>query len=182
LSFEHRLEHWIVTHRVGALDDVSIALSWIGTLGLVWLAIALVLALVWRRPSVFLIVAVGDALADLAAEVGKVLVDRHRPFEHQLGPPSARHSFPSGHTATSFACATILAAYVPRLRVPFFLLAALIGLSRIYNGMHYPSDVLAGAILGVLVAFGVVRAWAAVTALLPPALRLRRSRRAQPPG
>ncbi|HUQ23132.1 MAG TPA: phosphatase PAP2 family protein [Gaiellaceae bacterium] len=182
MTFEHHFVHWVVSHRVGGLDQISIALSWIGTLGLVWLAIALAVALVWRRPSVFLITVLADALADLAAEVGKVLVDRHRPFEHQLGPPSARHSFPSGHTSTSFACATVLALYVPRLRVPFFVLATLIGLSRIYNAMHYPSDVLAGAILGTFVAIGVVRGWRAATARLPREAALRRSRQAPPPG
>ena len=50
---------------------------------------------------------------------------------------------------TSFACATVLSHYAPRLRVPFFVLAALIAFSRVYNAMHYPTDVLAGAVLGV---------------------------------
>jgi undecaprenyl-diphosphatase len=152
LNWERHLEHWIVGLRVGWLNWFFIGLSRIGTLGLVWIAIALVLAVLWRRPSLFLTVVVADALADLLAELGKVIVHRHRPFEHQLGPPSGTHSFPSGHTATSFACATVLSAFAPRWRVPFFLLATLIGLSRVYNAMHYPTDVLAGALLGVLTA------------------------------
>ena len=53
---------------------------------------------------------------------------------------------------TSFACATVLSAFAPRWRVPFFLLATLIALSRLYNGVHYPTDVVAGALLGVLTA------------------------------
>lgn len=149
---EQHLEHWIVGLRVGWLNWFFSGLSWIGTLGAAWLAIAVVLALVRRRPSIFVTVLAADVVADLLAETGKVVVHRHRPFETQLGPPSSAHSFPSGHTATSFACATVLSAFAPRLRVPFFLLAALIGLSRVYNGMHYPTDVLAGALLGVLTA------------------------------
>jgi undecaprenyl-diphosphatase len=51
----------------------------------------------------------------------------------------------------------VLASLAPRWRVPFFLLAALIAFSRIYNGVHYPTDVLAGSALGVLVGLGVLR-------------------------
>jgi len=152
LSWERHLEHWIVGLRVEWLDWFFVGLSWIGTLGLVWIVIALVLALLWRRPSLFLTVVVADAVADVLAELGKVIVHRHRPFELELGPPASGYSFPSGHAATSFACATVLALFAPRRRVLFFLLATLIALSRLYNGVHYPTDVAAGALLGVLTA------------------------------
>jgi undecaprenyl-diphosphatase len=152
LSWDRHLEHWIVGLRVGWLDWFFVGLSRIGTLGLVWVAIALVLALLWRRPSLFVTVVVADAASDVLAELGKAIVQRHRPFEHQLGPPTSTWSFPSGHAATSFACATVLSAFAPRWRVPFFLLATLIALSRLYNGVHYPTDVVAGALLGVLTA------------------------------
>jgi undecaprenyl-diphosphatase len=173
LAWERHLEHWIVGQRVGWLDWFFIGLSWIGSLGAVWLAIAALLALLWRRPSIFITVLVADVLADLLARVGKLVVQRHRPFETQLGPPSNTHSFPSGHSATAFACATVLSAYAPRWRVPFYLLATLIALSRIYNGMHYPTDVLAGAALGVLVGLFVLRR---ARALPPRATGRRRSR------
>jgi undecaprenyl-diphosphatase len=156
LIWEKHLEHWIVAHRVGWLDWFFIALSWIGSLGAVWLVIALVVALTWRRPAILLMVVAADVAASLLSDLGKALIPRHRPYEHQLGPPSSTHSFPSGHAATSFACATVLAHYVPRLRVPLYALAALIAFSRVYNGMHYPTDVLAGAILGVLVGLAVL--------------------------
>jgi undecaprenyl-diphosphatase len=152
LTWEKHLEHRIVGLRTGWLDWLFIALSWVGTLGLVWIALGLALAVVRRRPPILLAVLVADAGGELLSDVGKALVARHRPFEHQLGPRSSTHSFPSGHAATSFACATVLSYYAPGLRVPLFVLAALIGLSRVYNGMHYPTDVLAGAVLGVLIA------------------------------
>jgi undecaprenyl-diphosphatase len=158
LNWEKHLEHWLVLRRTGALDWFFIALSRIGQLGLVWIAIAIVLAVLWRRPSLFFTVVVADVIADVLAELGKALFDRHRPFETQLGPPSATHSFPSGHSATAFACATVLASFAPRWRGPFFLLAALIALSRVYNALHYPTDVLAGGALGALVGLAVLRA------------------------
>ena len=67
----------------------------------------------------------------------------------------ATYSFPSGHATVSFACATVLALAVPRLRVPLFVLAALISFSRVYVGVHYPLDVLAGAVLGVAIAIAL---------------------------
>jgi len=98
------------------------------------------------------LVLVADGAADLLARLIKDATRRHRPFVHQLGPTTSTYSFPSGHSATAFACATVLAAFAPRLRVPLFVLAILIALSRLYNGDHYPTDVVAGALLGVGVA------------------------------
>jgi undecaprenyl-diphosphatase len=134
------------------LNWLSIGLSRIGTVGAVWIAIALVLAVAWRRPWVLVGVAVAVGIADLLVELIKAVVPRHRPFEHQLGPSERTHSFPSGHAATAFAGATMLAAYLPRYRVPLYVLAVLIALSRLYNGVHYPTDVIAGAVLGIATA------------------------------
>jgi undecaprenyl-diphosphatase len=136
----------------------------------VWIAIALAFAVVWRRPAVLVDVVVAVVAADLIADAGKLLVYRHRPFEHQLGPSERTHSFPSGHSATSFAAATVLAWYAPRWRWWFFALASLIAFSRLYLGVHYPTDVVAGACVGV------------ATALLLRAATRRGSRRARRAG
>jgi membrane-associated phospholipid phosphatase len=60
------------------------------------------------------------------------------------------HGFPSGHTTTAFSVATALALIFPRLAVPLYAAAALVGLSRIGVLYHYPSDVVAGAMLGTV--------------------------------
>jgi undecaprenyl-diphosphatase len=57
-------------------------------------------------------------------------------------------SFPSAHAAFSFMMATLLALWLPRYRIIFFIVAGFIGWTRIYLGLHYPTDVIAGAILG----------------------------------
>jgi undecaprenyl-diphosphatase len=122
-------------------------------------AIALVLAVLWRRPSVLVLVVVADLVADLSATGLKALIPRHRPRVETLVPRLHDHSFPSGHAATSFACAVVLASFAPRWRVPLYALAVLIAFSRLYVGVHFPLDVLGGAALGVLVAFVVRKIW-----------------------
>ena len=139
------------------LDPIFVVASAIGTLGAVWLVVAAVLAVERRRPEIVLVVAAGVWAADLLALAGKVLVDRPRPFTVHPDPaPLTRTpldlSFPSGHAAAAFAGAALLAWYSPRLAVPLYALAALIACSRVYVGVHYPLDVLGGALLGLGVA------------------------------
>jgi undecaprenyl-diphosphatase len=62
-------------------------------------------------------------------------------------------SFPSAHALNAFLMAAVLAWWFPRYRVAFFLIAAFIGWTRIYLGMHYPTDVLAGGLIG----YGITR-------------------------
>jgi undecaprenyl-diphosphatase len=152
LSLDRRVEAWIVAHRTGWLDWFSIGLSRVGSLGAVWIAIAIVVALLRRRPSIVAAVVAADVVSQLLALLGKTLVHRHRPFVHQLGPAATTHSFPSGHAASSFACAVVLGMLEPRLRWPLYGLATLIALSRLYNGDHFPLDVLGGAVLGAATA------------------------------
>jgi undecaprenyl-diphosphatase len=129
-------------------------------LGLVWIGIGLALALLRRRPALLLLVLAADGIADIAARAIKSVVDVERPaFRYAepkaLVPVPRDHSFPSGHAATSFACATVLAIAFPRLAVPLYLLAAAIAFSRVYVGVHYPLDVLGGAVLGIVVAIAL---------------------------
>ena len=131
-------------------------------LGLVWIGIGLALALLRRRPALVLLVLAADGIADVLARAIKSVVDVERPaFRYAepkaLVPVPHDHSFPSGHAATSFACATVLAIAFPRLAVPLYVLAAAIAFSRVYVGVHYPLDVFGGAVLGIAVAIALLR-------------------------
>jgi undecaprenyl-diphosphatase len=139
--------------------------------------IALGLGVVYRRWGVIWLTWIAIGLADWTATGLKALVDRPRPPERYAEPKTlvpVPHdaSFPSGHAATSFAAATMISFAFPRLAPALFVLAAAVAFSRVYVGVHYPLDVLGGAVLGVLVA----------TALRLLARGLRRSPRATPAG
>ena len=116
-----------------------------------------VLALLWRRPQLFLFVVAANFLGQIVSSVLRAAIPRDRPPlrypepEPLVGTP-ASHSFPSGHATSSFACATILTAAAPRYGPLFYLLALAIGFSRIYDGVHYPLDVVGGAVLGIAIA------------------------------
>lgn len=147
----------MVHHRAGWLNPVFEGLSYAGRLGLLWIVIALVLALLYRRFGVLVLTLVAVALADWASMGIKAVVDRPRPplrtaEPKTLVPMPHDASFPSGHAATSFAAATILSFSFPRLAPLFYLLAAAVAFSRVYVGVHYPLDVIGGALLGILVA------------------------------
>jgi len=152
-----RLERWVVHHRVDVLDDVFVALTRIGTQGAIWLLIAIIAALYWRRPAIFLYVALADLLAGVSSDLLRHAIGRDRPplrfpEPHPLVHVPGNPSFPSGHAATSFACAATLAWLTPLSPVALYVLAALIAFSRVYVGVHYPLDAIGGAALGLGVA------------------------------
>lgn len=109
--------------------------------------------------------AAGRGLACVAAtatvvNVGmKPLGRRRRPDRDARGVPEVRHvrmpvstSFPSGHSAAAFAFATGVGHVDPQAAIPLRGLAALVAYSRVHTGVHYPGDVVAGALAGTLLA------------------------------
>lgn len=109
------------------------------------------------------------ATSGLAAQILKQIVGRARP--RLLDSAGAFHfdpfsmkatlaSFPSGHTITAFAVAWTLSLFLPRWRYALFFVAVLVGMSRVVVGAHYPADVLAGAVIGLVSAWATCRAFA----------------------
>ena len=93
------------------------------------------------------------ALKDLVGRVRPSLAD---PTLTALIAVPSDPSFPSGHATSAFAAAGVVAALHPRLRTPALVLATLIALSRVYLGVHFASDILAGAALGLSISVVVV--------------------------
>lgn len=149
---------WVQANlRCGFLDAVLPAITRLSDHGEIWIVLAAVLLLTKKYRRAGACVALALTL-DLAVCNGflKPAVGRIRPYEVNtaialLVPPPGDASFPSGHTAASFAAAAALwcAGGVPKwLRWPALILAAVIALSRIYLYVHWPTDVLGGAALG----------------------------------
>lgn len=142
------------------LDDI---LPWGTHLGSL-VAVILFILLSWiltRRKRVLGLLTLLYGLQSVMVYGLKFLIQRQRPFVRPeitsaltRGPGEVFDpSFPSAHAACAFMMATLLAYWFPRYRIPFFLIAALIGWSRIYLGMHYPTDVVAGGLIG----YGITR-------------------------
>jgi membrane-associated phospholipid phosphatase len=134
-----------------------------------WVKGPLLVALGWcadlrgRRlvPLIALAATVSFFVASAVNFVLKDLVSRDRPpeaigFDALVGVPGSP-SFPSGHAMTAFAVAAVIAVLAPRLRWPVLGLAALIGFSRVYLGVHFWIDVLVGCVFGL--AIGAALAW-----------------------
>ena len=97
--------------------------------------------------------------AGIAANVLKVIVHRPRPWTIEPPPPtwlgylrsSEYQAFPSAEAATTFAVAIMIGAWYPRWAVPLLIVAVLVAIGRVIVGSHHPSDVVAGAMLGIAV-------------------------------
>ena len=130
-----------------------------------------------RVPTAFLTALAATAVAGVTVTVLKLLAGRPRPpladpAVTAVGTLPDSASFPSGHSATAFAAACAVGLVCPRLRIPLVALAATVALSRVYLGVHYWTDVVAGSLLGS--AIGLLAGWLV--------LRARRSPRRSAPS
>lgn len=149
---------WLQNNVVSVTwNPYMIELSKIGNGGMVWIFLSL-LALIRRKYRLLGVAILLSLLISLILGEGilKPLIERARPFVAYPGVDVAivmkqptGYSFPSGHTFASFAAATTIFCSSRKRSVLPLVLAAAIGFSRMYLFVHYPSDVLVGALLGV---------------------------------
>ncbi len=141
---------------VSVLSDLGEGLGWVAG----GAALAMLGGAKGRRAGV------ATALASLAATYVvqvrvKPLFRRVRPFVNRearvVGTRPADHSFPSGHTASSFAAATALAFFYPKAAPLAYTVATGVGLSRVHLGVHFPSDAAVGGVIGI--GIGTFSAW-----------------------
>ena len=157
-QFEASIILWIQENLRGALDGLWLFITHLGDDGILWIILGLVL-LFWKktRPIGFtmLISLLFDYL--IINVTLKDLIARPRPFvvNEAITPlitdVSPYRSFPSGHSGGSFAAMFALYKWVPKkVGIPALILAALVALSRLYVGVHYPTDIIAGCIIGFM--------------------------------
>lgn len=138
------------------LDILFEGLSYSATAGIIWLVLGALIMWSGRRAdgaSMMLSVVLALCICDL---VLKPIVDRDRPFDELdldvLMSIPTTSSFPSGHTASAFAGAVSLLMIDRRWGIAALAYATLVALSRVYVCAHWPTDVMAGAVLGAAMA------------------------------
>jgi undecaprenyl-diphosphatase len=156
LHVDLAIRTWIVLHRLPFLTGAMWGLSAIGRGGIVWLLIAAALTVMkrlrkreWAQLALALLVT--SAMTDAVLQP---VVGRERPFVRSLsvaviGDRPTSGSFPSGHAANAFAGALVLSRFAAAPALAWWVLAGVIAYSRLYLGVHYPSDVVAGALVGI---------------------------------
>ena len=149
--------------RGGVLNAVMVVFTYLGSGGALWLTLAAIFLVTKKYRavgfSIIFCVAVCWIMSDL---VLKNIIQRPRPVFMVEGLTAlavipASYSFPSGHACSSFAASYVIVRQFGKRGAWAYVVAALISFSRIYVGVHYPSDVIAGALLGALLSIPVYR-------------------------
>ncbi len=161
LQLDGNILLWIQENvRNDVLTPIMKFITTTGNKGIIWIAIALILLAIPKTRKAGILVGfslLGSLLVNNI--VLKNAVARIRPYEvvdglQLLVRKATDFSFPSGHTGSSFAAAVMMCLVLPkRYGIPALIYAFLMGFSRLYVGIHYPTDVLTGALTGTLCAF-----------------------------
>ena len=156
MDWEFDILYAIQSIRTPFLDKVMAFLSTIGNAGALWIVIGVVLCISkkYRRGGMQMLSA--ELLSFIVGNlIIKNMVDRLRPCQIDetvslIVKIPFDSSFPSGHTLNDITAAVTLMFIDKRMGIPAIVLAVLIAFSRMYNFMHFPTDILAGAVLGVV--------------------------------
>lgn len=157
MGIEFKILDFIQTLRTPVLDKIMVFITYLGNGGIIWIAVCLTLLCIKRTRRtgliVFLSLAADVILCNL---ILKNAVARIRPCDINthimlLVSRPMDYSFPSGHTAASFATVTALfLAKEKKIALMFLPLSCLIAFSRLYLYVHFPTDILGGALVGIL--------------------------------
>jgi undecaprenyl-diphosphatase len=139
-------------------DNLAILFTYIGEIYIIYLFALALFIKKDKKAALYLLPAL--ILNTLLTGILKYGINRPRPFQ-ALGQESLIHatspSFPSGHTSRTFVLATVLSKFHPKFAKYLYSFAIIMALSRVYIGVHYPLDIISGAILGISVGMLVLR-------------------------
>lgn len=153
---EHIRQEW--------LHGIVKAITFLGDIGWFWILLGILLVIPKKTRNIGIVVLVSLAINIFITNIAlKPLIARTRPFDatSAIIPLISKphdYSFPSGHTSASFASAFIYYRMCPKkYGIAAIVLASLIGLSRLYLGVHYPSDVIGGLLVGLFSSIAAYR-------------------------
>jgi len=153
-----------ILSAVGSVQNpvIDVAMIIITNIATLYIGVPIIVALIYFSKRRKMLWDLGAALAIglVLVVLIKMLIARPRPEDiSNLGfwVSAELSSFPSDHAATAFLMFGVIGNYLKKYRCWFYLLAVLIGISRIYLGAHYPTDVLAGAFIGIAVSQLVIK-------------------------
>lgn len=159
-GFEITILDFIQQHFASEfMNPIMLFITRFGDAGIFWIAFNLVLLMIPKTRRVGAVMALALIFEALICNLAiKPFVARIRPFDlntaaQLLLKAPTDFSFPSGHTGASFAVVGALLLGKNKLWIPAGILSVLIGFSRMYLYVHYPTDVLAGAVLGMITAW-----------------------------
>jgi len=143
--------------RFPILDKLMVFITHLGDEGYLWIAIAVVMLFFKKTRKCGIMLAMVLIAGLIVGNLGlKNLIARERPYvqnpemlEALLIKPLSSYSCPSGHTMSSVECATVIFMFDKRYGIPAVIIAALIGFSRMYLYVHFLTDVLLGALIGI---------------------------------
>ena len=160
MSIELKILDWFQTLHTPVLDKIMTSITKLGDAGIFWIILTLLFLIIPKMRKTGIIMAAALIMDLLICNVAvKNLVARTRPYDVNTGiqllvAKLHDYSFPSGHTAASFASVTALYfAGEKKLWKPALVLACLIAVSRLYLYVHYPTDVLGGMVFGILAGY-----------------------------
>lgn len=163
-QFDLSIFHWFEDHLWSKfLDGFMGLISFLGEDGVLFIGLIIVLCVFKKTRKIGVTMATSLLLMEIANNlVLKPIIHRPRPFLYEgytdfnypnlgfFGRVPDSYSFPSGHTASAFTCATAMFMNNKKGSIPMYIFAVLMGISRIYLHDHYPTDVIGGAVLGIL--------------------------------
>ena len=156
MGMEFKILDMIQEIRTPILDSLMCMITKLGEAGAIWIILAVILLLIpkTRKTGAIVVAALAVDIV-LCNGILKPFIGRIRPCDintsiQLLVARPDDFSFPSGHTAASFAAVTALFFAKEKYRYPALVLAVLIAFSRLYLYVHYPTDILGGILVGIL--------------------------------